>query len=237
MKKEAFLKLIKNKLIVSCQAEEGEPLRCPEIMAKISVSVQRGGAVAIRANSKEDIIAIRKATGLPVIGIVKRIYEESDVFITPTIKEIQELIDSGAEVITLDATNRKRPNGVTLEELIKYIRENSDRLVMGDISTESEGIDAIKAGCDFISTTLSGYTPYSRQSDKADFELIQALSVYRDIPVIAEGKINSPEDAQKAYQCGAHSVVVGTAITRPNVITQWFVEGIKKKNWQFKTQK
>lgn len=230
MNKDDFLKHIKNKLIVSCQADEGEPLRCSETMAKMSLSVKRGGAVAIRANGKEDILAIRRATGLPTIGIIKRIYEDSDVFITPTIKEVQELIESGAEVVTLDATNRERPNGETLEDLIKYIKKHSNSLIMGDISTESEGVNAIKAGCDFVSTTLSGYTPYSSQSKNADFKLIENLSKKHGITVIAEGKINSPDDAQKAYECGAHSVVVGTAITRPNIITQWFVEKIEQIN-------
>lgn len=230
MKKDDFLALIKNKLIVSCQADEGEPLRCPEVMAKMALSVKGGGAIAIRANGKDDIMAIRQATGLPTIGIVKRVYKDSDVFITATTKEVQELIDSGTEVITFDATDRPRPNGETLDDLIKYARQHSDRLIMGDVSTVSEGLSAIKAGCDFVSTTLSGYTPYSRQSKKADFKLIEELAKDHGVTVIAEGKINSPDDALKAYQCGAHSIVVGTAITRPNVITEWFVEKIEEVN-------
>ncbi|MEH7235322.1 N-acetylmannosamine-6-phosphate 2-epimerase [Bacillus sp. JJ1562] len=227
MKKEEFFKLIKNELIVSCQAYSGEPLFGSNIMAKMSLAAKKGGAVAIRANGKEDIIAIRKETGLPTLGIVKREYEDSDVYITPTLKEVQELIESGTEVIALDATRQVRPSNVLLEELITYIRTNSNCLIMGDISTASEGEYAIEVGCDFISTTLSGYTPYSRQQKETDFKLIEELASNPNLVVVAEGRITTPKEAKRAIKCGAHSVVVGTSITRPTLITKNFVDEIR----------
>jgi N-acylglucosamine-6-phosphate 2-epimerase len=226
MKKEEFLDLIKHQLIVSSQAYPGDPLFGADMMAKMSLAAKEGGAAAIRANGKEDIIAIKKAASLPVIGIIKQDYDDSDIYITPTLKEVSELLEAGAEVIALDATQRKRPGGVTLEELIRYVRSRSDCLVMGDISTAAEGAAAMKAGCDFISTTLSGYTPYSRQSAEVDFDLIHELA--KEFTVIAEGKFHTPEQAAEAFTHGAHAVVVGTAITRPEVITSRFVAKIKE---------
>ncbi|WP_175990147.1 N-acetylmannosamine-6-phosphate 2-epimerase [Bacillus sp. Marseille-Q1617] len=226
MKKEEFLDLVKHQLIVSSQAYPGDPLYGSDMMAKMSVAAKEGGAAAIRANGKEDIIAIKKAANLPVIGIIKQDYDDSDIYITPTLKEVNELLEAGAEVIALDATQRKRPGGVTLEELIRYVRNRSDCLIMGDISTAAEGAAAMEAGCDFISTTLSGYTPYSRQSGEVDIDLIKDLS--KEFTVIAEGKIHTPEQAAEAFTHGAHAVVVGTAITRPEVITSRFVAEIKE---------
>ncbi|MEH7386945.1 N-acetylmannosamine-6-phosphate 2-epimerase [Bacillus sp. JJ1521] len=228
MKKQEFLNLIYQQLIVSCQALEDEPLHGSMYMAKMGLAAKMGGAVAIRANGKEDIIAIQKATSLPTIGIIKRDYPESDVFITPTLKEVSELIESGTDVITLDATFRKRPNGVTFADLVWFIRKNSSSLIMADVSTVAEGIAAVEEGCDLVSTTLSGYTPYSPQIEGPDFNLINDLSSNCKVPIIAEGRISTPDEALMAFKNGAHSVVVGSAITRPQEITKRFVEGIKK---------
>ncbi|MCM3238546.1 N-acetylmannosamine-6-phosphate 2-epimerase [Heyndrickxia oleronia] len=230
MEKQTFLNLIKGKLIVSCQALEDEPLHGSEYMAKMGLAAKIGGAVAIRANGKEDIIAIKKLTGLPTIGIIKRNYKGSEIFITPTLKEVEELIESGADVITLDATARMRPNGITLHEMITFIRENSNSLVMADVSTVEEGVVAVEEGCDLISTTLSGYTSYSPKLDGPDFSLIKKLTSSFDVPVIAEGRISTPEEAVMAFKQGAHSVVVGTAITRPQVLTKRFVESLEKNS-------
>lgn len=228
MEKHKFLEIIKGRLIVSCQALEDEPLHGSEIMAKMGLAAKMGGAAAIRANGKEDILAIRKATCLPAIGIIKRVYPDSDIFITPTLREVVELIESGAEVITLDATARPRPNGILFSELVSFIRENSKSLIMADVSTVNEGIEAVEQGCDLISTTLSGYTPYSPQLTGPDFSLIKELSAKCKVPVIAEGRISTPEEAIEAFRNGAYSVVVGTAITRPQEITKRFVEELKK---------
>lgn len=227
MKKREFFQLIKEKLIVSCQALPEEALHGSDYMAKMALAAKMGGAVAIRANGANDIVEIKKLTGLPIIGLVKRDYEGSSVYITPTKKEIQELINVDCEVIALDATDRKRPNNETLEELILYIRENSNCLIMADVSTFEEGIRANELGIDMISTTLSSYTDYTKKRLTPDFPLIEKLSKESNIPVIAEGNIKTPEHAVRALEFGAFSVVVGAAITRPEVITRRFISSIQ----------
>ena len=221
-----MLDVIKNNLIVSCQALEDEPLHSPFIMGRMARAAKEGGAVAIRAQGVEDIIEIKKVTNLPVIGIIKRNYKDSEVFITPTEKEIKELIETGCEMIALDATNRTRPNNEKIKDLLELIHK-SKRLAMADISTYEEGIKAQEMGFDCISTTLSGYTSYSTQSDKVDFKLLEELVKDCSIPVICEGRIYTPEELKEAFDIGAYSVVIGGAITRPQQITERFVKAIK----------
>lgn len=221
-----MLQAIKGNLVVSCQALENEPLHSPFIMAHMAKAAREGGAAGIRANGYDDIVAIRAEVNLPIIGIVKRDYPDSDVYITPTRKEVDELLLAKVEMIALDATNRKRPNHEDLAGLIQYIHHHGT-LVIADISTVEEGIDAWKLGVDCLSTTLSGYTPYSSKQTGPDFELLQKLVKQASIPVIAEGHLNTPADAKKALELGAHSVVVGSAITRPQLITKAFVDGMR----------
>lgn len=218
---------IKGNLIVSCQALEDEPLHSSFIMGRMAKAAKEGGASAIRAQSKEDIIEIKKEVDLPVIGIVKRNYADSEVYITPTIKEIDELLETNCEMIALDATLRKRPNDISLKQLVDYIKQHN-RLVMADCSTYEEAINAAKIGCDCVSTTLCGYTDYSDNYDGPNYELINKLANELSIPVIAEGKINTPDELKKVFESGAYSAVVGGAITRPQNITKRFVQAIKK---------
>ncbi|MDL0202041.1 N-acetylmannosamine-6-phosphate 2-epimerase, partial [Clostridioides difficile] len=208
-----MLDKVKGRLIVSCQALENEPLHSPFIMGRMAKAAMEGGAVGIRAQGVEDIIEIKKVTGLPVIGIIKRNYEDSDIYITPTKKEVDELLTTGCEMIALDATNRVRPNNEDLKELIKYIKENGV-LVMADISNYDEAIKAQEYGVDCVSTTLSGYTPYTKTLEGPDFVLMKRLVKDLEIPVIAEGKVNTPQDLKKVFELGVHSSVVGSAITR-----------------------
>lgn len=222
-----MLDIIKDKLIVSCQALEDEPLHSSFIMGKMANAAKIGGAVAIRAQGVEDIIEIKKVTNLPVIGIIKRNYEDSPIYITPTKKEIDELLTTKCEMIAIDATNRNRPNNENLEELINYIK-SKNVLVMADISNYEEAIKAYEYGVDCISTTLSGYTPYTKKLEGPDFELIEKLVKELDIPIIAEGRINTPEELKKALSIGAYSAVVGSAITRPQLITEKFTKAIAK---------
>lgn len=223
-----MLDIIKGKLIVSCQALENEPLNSAFIMARMSLAAKEGGAVAIRAQGVDDIIEIRQVSHLPVIGIIKKEYSDSEVYITPTKTEVNQLLKTKCEMIALDATNRKRPFNESLQELINYIKENKV-LVMADVSTFEEAVDAQKMGVDCVSTTLCGYTNYSTYFDGPDFALIERLSRELSIPVIAEGKINTPEDLKKAMQLGAYSAVVGGAITRPQLITKKFSDAINKE--------
>lgn len=222
-----MLNNVKGKLIVSCQALEDEPLHSSFIMGRMAKAAKQGGAVAIRAQGIDDIKEIKEVTSLPVIGIIKKDYNDSNIYITSTKKEIDELLSTNCEMIALDATKRVRPNGEDLKELIKYIKENN-RLVMADISTYDEAIKAQEYGADCVSTTLVGYTPYSNKVDGPDYELIERLVRDLEVPLIAEGKINTPQDLEKVLELGVYSVVIGSAITRPQLITERFNDVITK---------
>lgn len=227
MTREQVFQQIKGKLIVSCQALEQEPLHGSEVMAKMAMAAHMGGAAGIRANGADDITAIKKAVDLPVIGLVKRDYPDSEIYITATKKEVDELLHAGVDIIALDATSRIRPNSETLESLFTYIKAN-DILVMADISTFEEGKRAADLGADCVSTTMSGYTSYSPQKKEPDFYLLKKLVKELSIPVFAEGRISTPEEAKHALDLGAHAVVVGSAITRPQEITKGFAKVFEK---------
>lgn len=221
------LEQIKGGLIVSCQALEDEPLHSSFIMSRMALAAEQGGAVGIRAQSKEDILAIEKVCSLPIIGIVKRNYDKSDVYITPTKKEIAELLETSCQIIALDATKRMRPGNESLQSLVTLIHQNG-RLAMADCSTFEECQEAERLGFDIVSTTLCGYTHYSKLLDGPNFDLLKQCVSALEVPVIAEGKINTPEDLRKVYEeCGVFSAVVGGAITRPKQITERFIKAIK----------
>lgn len=223
-----MLDQLKGKLIVSCQALLGEPLHSSYIMGRMAVAAKEGGAAGIRAQSKEDILEIEKAVDLPVIGIVKRQYPDSDIYITPTKKEIRELLETRCEIIALDATGRKRPGDERTPELVKMIHENG-RLAMADCSTFEECRQAQEDGFDIVSTTLCGYTPYSKAIDGPNFELLKKCVNELHVPVIAEGKIHTPEELRQVFaECGVYSAVVGGAITRPHEITARFVKALSQ---------
>ncbi|WP_209847133.1 N-acetylmannosamine-6-phosphate 2-epimerase [Paenibacillus sediminis] len=213
-------------LIVSCQALEDEPLYGAEVMAKMAKSAELGGAVGIRANSVMDIKAIKQVTRLPIIGIIKKDYDDSEVYITPTLKEVKELMEVGVDFIALDATRRPRPHGEQLESLVAYMKEKGQKM-MADISTLEEAKYAASIGVDCISTTLSGYTSYSPQHQEPDFALVQEAAGELNIPVLAEGRIHMPSQAAQMLILGAHAVVVGSAITRPQLITERYAQEIK----------
>ncbi|WP_277585091.1 N-acetylmannosamine-6-phosphate 2-epimerase [Psychrobacillus antarcticus] len=226
--KREILKSIENELIVSCQALPEEPLHSPHIMARMAYAAMRGGAKGIRANSIEDIKEIKKAVDLPIIGIIKQVYDESDVFITPTQKEIDILYQEGVEIIAIDATNRRRPDGKVISDVFPTIREQySNQLFMADCSTYEEAKQAYELGFDCLGTTLSGYTEYTQGVKLPDMELIARLVKDFPIPIIAEGGIWDPEELKGVFELGAYSAVVGTAITRPMDITKRFVKAIK----------
>ncbi|NBK98050.1 MAG: N-acetylmannosamine-6-phosphate 2-epimerase [Erysipelotrichia bacterium] len=221
-----MLKEVKGKLIVSCQALPDEPLHSPFIMGRMALAATQAGASGIRAQSMADILEIKKNTDLPIIGIVKRNYDDSDIYITPTKKEVDELLAVGCEMIALDATNRTRPHGEKIEDLVAYIKERGIE-TMADCSTFEECVEAEKIGFDCVSTTLCGYTPYSVNVDGPNIELIKRLVATLKIPVIAEGKVNTPEDLHAVLEAGAYCAVVGGAITRPQNIAKRFVDVIK----------
>lgn len=220
---------LKGKLIVSCQALPHEPLHSSFIMGRMALAAQMGGARGIRANSREDIAEIRRMVDLPVIGIVKRDYEDSEVYITPTMKEVEELMEVKPEIIAVDATGRLRPGNQTLDAFFKQIKETyPDQLLMADCSTVEEALYADELGFDFIGTTMVGYTEQSRQFriEANDFEILREILARAKHQVIAEGNINTPEKARRVIELGAFSVVVGSIITRPQLITKSFAEAL-----------
>ncbi|HLQ74890.1 MAG TPA: N-acetylmannosamine-6-phosphate 2-epimerase [Alloiococcus sp.] len=227
----AFNKQVKGGLIVSCQALEDEPLHSSFIMSKMALAAAQGGAVGIRANSAEDIAEIKKEVNLPIIGIVKRDYEGSDVFITATMKEIDELMAVEPEVIAVDATSNERPEGETLKEFVTKIKAKYPTVeLMADCSTVEEAVYASDIGFDYIGTTLVGYTAQSKgqKIEVDDFKIIREILKQVDTPVIAEGNINSPEKARRVLDLGVHTVVVGSSITRPQLITEKYVNKINE---------
>lgn len=221
---------LKGKLIVSCQALPHEPLHSSFIMGRMALAAKEGGAAGIRANTKEDIAEIQAQVDLPIIGIVKRDYEDSKVYITPTMKEIEELMEVKPEIIALDATVDLKPGGKTLDGFYREIRAAyPDQLLMADCSTVEEALHADELGFDFIGTTLVGYTEQSRglKIEADDFAIIRQIVAKARHRVIAEGNINTPEKARRVIELGAFSVVVGSIITRPQLITKSFAEALR----------
>lgn len=218
----------KNALVVSCQALAHEPLHGSHHMAAMARAAKEGGALGIRANSPQDIRAIREAVDLPIIGLWKKDYEGFDVFITPTVDEALAVRDAGADVVAIDATNRPRPDGCTLEETIRSLKEEGI-VVMADVSTFDEGVRAAELGADYVSTTLAGYTAYTKGAQLPDLGLVRRLARSVRIPVVAEGGISTPDEARKALEHGASFVVVGSAITRPQLITAGFARAMTER--------
>lgn len=221
---------IKKHLIVSCQALEDEPLHSSLIMSRMAVAAMQGGAKGIRANSVKDIEAIKKAVPLPVIGIIKRDYKDSDVYITPTYEDVDHLVQVGCDIIAMDATISTRPRCISLDAFFKKVKENHPKqLFMADCSTVEEAVHADELGFDFIGTTLVGYTNQSKgnQINADDFKIIRDILKKVKHPVIAEGNIDTPQKAKRVLELGCYSVVVGSIITRPQVITKRFTDVIE----------
>lgn len=216
---ESKLKILKSQigggLIVSCQAPGGSPLAKPEIIAAFAQTAALNGAVAVRIDSPAHVSAVRKAVGIPIIGIYKIVLPRSEVYITPMYQSAVEIAESGADIIAVDATPRLRPPGERLSDLCEKIKTNLQLPMMADVSTFEEGIYAAEElGCAFVGTTLSGYTKQTEHLlSSPDFELIKKLAQRISVPIIAEGRMSSPEDVRHAFECGAFAVVVGNAIT------------------------
>ena len=221
LNKEVIFASLKGGLIVSCQPEP--PLSTAEFVGAMAQAVVRAGAVGIRANGPENVTAIRRLVNVPVIGINKQ-RTGHPIFITPTWEAAEEVIKAGAEIVALDGNPGPRPSGITLKELIERVHA-SGALVMADISTLEEGLASAKAGADIVASTLSGYTPYSPKLDGPDLQLVEQLVKETGLPVIAEGRYYSAEDVKAAFARGVLAVVVGRAITEPQLLTKNFIKG------------
>ncbi len=232
MKSDAFERIVRamyHGLIVSCHADKDEPFDTPEFVAGFARAAEMGGAVALRIAGVENIRAVKSHTKLPIVGFIEGKYEEMDAaLITPDFSDVEKLLHAGADIIALDCTIRRRPNGMDGLEFFKEVRKRFDTLLWADVSVFREGVKAAEYGADFVATTLSGYTAGTTMKDhrRPDFALIRELSLSLTIPVIAEGRIWTPQDAAATLAEGAYGVVVGTAITRPRVVTQMFVSAL-----------
>ena len=215
------MSLLKRGLIVSCQAVKGEPLYGYGIMHLFAKAAKEGGATGIRALAP-DVDSIKDEVNLPVIGLVKEIYEDSEIYITPTKAEVDVLLNTKCDVICMDATLRSRPGGITLDELYAYARENAGgREIMADVSTIEEAINADRLGFDYISTTMRGYTPYTKEYEIPDVDFVrECTEKVKNAKVIAEGGVFEVSHMEAISKVNPYAVVVGSAITRPKVITE-----------------
>lgn len=230
MKKQELFDVIKGSVIVSCQALPGEPLYVEEksIMYLMARAAKQAGTPAIRTNSVRDVVSIKEETGLPVIGLIKAHYDNSDVYITPTMKEVDQLVEANTDIVALDCTFSKRLNDTSINTFIKEIKEKyPDIVLMADISTYEEGVNAYKCGVDLVGTTMNGYTEQSIDANITNLELVSKLSKEISIPVIAEGRIHYPNQVREMLDAGAFAVVVGGAITRPLEIAKRFIDAAK----------
>lgn len=222
---------LKGGLIVSCQALKTEPLYSSYIMSRMAYAAKEGGAVGIRANTPEDIIEIKKTVELPVIGLYKVEYDNSEMYITPTEREIEALMKAEPDIIALDATNRKRPDGSTIETFFPKIKKNYPGVrFMADCASYEDGIRAEQLGFDYVGTTLCGYTEETKGTAIPCLSMIKRLAEQLSIPLIAEGGIWEPQQLKSVFAEGAFAAVIGTAITRPRDITRRFVTAIQTEN-------
>ena len=222
--REELITRIRGGLVVSCQAYPGEPLRAPEMMSRMAQAAVLGGAVAIRAQGLDDIRMIHQDVSVPQIGLWK--VGTDGVFITPTLEHALAVARAGAEVVAIDGTRRDRPDGLTLKQTIQQLHDRTETLVMIDVGDLEDGLAGQDSGADLVSSTLAGYTGSRPKTDGPDLELLAQLTAEVRLPVLAEGRIHTPEQARACLEAGAHAVVVGTAITHPSTITRWFAEGI-----------
>ena len=214
---------LRGRVIVSCQASAGDPMDHLDTLTRMAGSVLRGGAGGLRAEGVERILAFRRLTALPVIGLVKRCDVNGDVYITPDFASARAVSEAGADIVALDCTRRRLREAEPWPELIRRIHEELGRPVCADIATIDDAVAAQSAGADAVASTLYGYTSETAGSRTVSWALIEALVARMGIPVVVEGHITQPEEVRRALEMGANSVVVGSAITRPESITARFV--------------
>lgn len=221
-KREEIFASLKGRLIVSCQADAGDPMDDLDTITRMARAVIRGGASALRAEGVASVRAMRAVTELPIIGIVKRQDANGEVYITPTFADAKSVADAGADIVALDCTRRRLREAEPWPGLMQRIRTELNRPVLADIASVEDGLAAQQAGADAVATTLYGYTPETMGAREFSWPLLEGLVKTLRIPVIAEGHLQRPEEARRALELGAHAVVVGSAITRPGTIAARF---------------
>lgn len=214
---------LQNGLVVSCQAPTQSPLHAPPMIAAMAQASVMNGAVGVRIDSPDHVQAVRSRVNMPIIGLWKQQFPDSDVYITPQFNHAQAIATAGADIIAIDATSRRRPGEETMETLIHQIHEELDKPVMADIDTLDAAIAAAAAGADIVGTTLFGYTVATQHCTPPGLDLLREMAVKLTVPVICEGGIASPAMAHQALSLGAYAVVVGTAITGIDLQVQAYV--------------
>jgi len=220
--------MIRNGLIVSCQAPQNSPLAKPEIIAAFALTAQLNGAVGVRIDAPENIRQVKQTVSIPIIGIYKIVSDQSDVYITPTFDSAAKVARSGADIIAIDATFRPRPQNENLAEIVEKIHSKLNLPVMADVATFEEAQNAEKIGCDFIGTTLSGYTAETKHLVEPDLILVKKLSTLAT-PIICEGRLRKPENVAEAFAHGAFAVVVGNAITGTDWLVREFAQAAPQR--------
>lgn len=218
------IEAVRHSVIVSCQAGPESPLYAPHFIAALAKSAEMGGAAGFRVDGPANVAAVRAITGRPILGIHKLPHAGFDVFITPTFAAAKAVVEAGADMVALDGTARPRPGGECLDELIARIHDECGVPVMADVATAEEGQQAAALGADLVATTLAGYTPYTRGRTGPALDVVRALVPCVDVPVVVEGRIWTVEEVQGCFAAGAYAVVIGSAVTVPQFITQRFVE-------------
>ena len=231
MTKEELFEIMHGEIIVSCQATPGEPLydRERSLMPYMARAAKQAGAKMIRTSSARDIIGIKEETGLPVIGLIKREYPGYTGRITMTMREVDECMEALSDIISIDCTDCARGDGLTPSDYLRQVkRKYPNSILMADCATYEEAVAAYHAGADLVGTTMNGYTKATQdETGEPNFELVERLAKDLPCPVIAEGRIHTPEQARKMLELGAWAVVVGGAITRPLEIAARFFKAIR----------
>lgn len=231
MTRQELFNIMKGTIIVSCQATPGEPLymRDQSIMYLMARAAKQAGAKMIRTSSVRDIVEIKEETGLPVIGLIKREYPGYTGRITMTMREVDECMEAMADIVSIDCTDCERGDGLTAPEFLREVKKKYPNIIiMADCATLEEAVAAYEAGADLVGSTMNGYTPQTAHcKGDPNYELVEQMVARLPCPVIAEGRVHTPEQARKMLELGAWAVVVGGAITRPLEIATRFMNAVK----------
>lgn len=231
MTKQELFSIMKGTIIVSCQATPGEPLymRDQSMMYLMARAAKQAGAKMIRTSSVRDIVEIKEETGLPVIGLIKREYPGYQGRITMTMREVDECMEAMADIVSIDCTDCERGDGLTPPEFLRQVKAKYPNIIiMADCATLEEAVAAYEAGADLVGSTMNGYTPQTAHcKGDPNYELVEQMVAKLPCPVIAEGRVHTPEQARRMLELGAWAVVVGGAITRPLEIATRFMNAVK----------